>query len=115
MLGADQARRYALSLPGAVEQDHHGFPSFRVAEKIFATLPAPQVLRVFVEDESIQSALQRHPDCCEPVRWGAKVLGVAFDLDVAGHELVEEYLTEAWASRATPPLLAQWDSGTQSQ
>ncbi|WP_408669190.1 hypothetical protein [Jatrophihabitans sp.] len=85
-----------------------------MGKKIFATLPTPQSLRVFVDEESIQSAVQRHPDCCEPVRWGAKVLGVAFDLDVAGHELVEEYLTQAWASRATPRLLAQLDSRTHS-
>jgi hypothetical protein len=35
---AEQARRLALALPEAVEQDHHGRPSFRVAGKIFATL-----------------------------------------------------------------------------
>src|SRR6201993_4314694 len=34
----DEARALALSLPEAVEQDHHGKPSFRVGGKIFATL-----------------------------------------------------------------------------
>jgi hypothetical protein len=38
VVSVDQARRFALSLPEAVEQDHHGRPSFRVAGKIFATL-----------------------------------------------------------------------------
>jgi hypothetical protein len=33
-----EARAVALSLPEAVEQDHHGRPSFRVGGKIFATL-----------------------------------------------------------------------------
>ena len=35
---SEEARRLALALPEAVEQDHHGRPSFRVAGKIFATL-----------------------------------------------------------------------------
>ena len=32
-----KARRLALALPDAVEEDHHGRPSFRVGGKIFAT------------------------------------------------------------------------------
>ena len=35
---AGEARSLALSFEGAVEQDHHGRPSFRVGGKIFATL-----------------------------------------------------------------------------
>lgn len=34
-----QVHAIALGFPEAVEQDHHGFPSFRVRSKIFATLP----------------------------------------------------------------------------
>jgi hypothetical protein len=97
----------ALSLPGALEQDHHGIPSFRVAKKIFATLPAPDLLRVFVDEESARSAVQRHPGWCELVRWGAKISGVGFALDVTPPEVLEEYLTEAWADRASGPLRAQ--------
>jgi hypothetical protein len=97
----------ALSLPGAVEQDHHGIPSFRVAKKIFATLPAPDLLRVFVDEESARSAVQRHPAWCELVRWGAKIAGVGFALDVTPPEIVEEYLTEAWADRAPASLRAR--------
>jgi YjbR len=102
----------ALSLPGAVEQDHHGIPSFRVAKKIFATLPAPGLLRVFVREESARSAVQRHPAWCELVRWGAKISGVGFALDVTPPEVVEEYLTEAWADRAPASLRARHESCT---
>ena len=35
----DEARRLALALPESAEQDHHGFPSFRIRGRIFATLP----------------------------------------------------------------------------
>ena len=38
MLSDDQVRRLALALPETEEQDHRGRPSFRVGNKIFATL-----------------------------------------------------------------------------
>jgi hypothetical protein len=38
MVTIEIARQMALALPGAVEQDHFGMPSFRVNKKIFATL-----------------------------------------------------------------------------
>jgi hypothetical protein len=36
----DEARGLALALPEAVEQDHHGRPSFRVGGKLVAGLLA---------------------------------------------------------------------------
>lgn len=36
----DQFRRLALSMPGAVEGEHHGHPDFRANGRIFATLHA---------------------------------------------------------------------------
>jgi hypothetical protein len=48
-------RRLALLLPEAEEQDHRGHPSFRVREKIFATLwPGEDraVLKLRVEDQA---------------------------------------------------------------
>jgi hypothetical protein len=49
MTTIEQARRMALALPEAVEQDHHGRPSFRVAERIFATLWDELHLNVMLE------------------------------------------------------------------
>jgi hypothetical protein len=37
-MSADDFRRLALSLPGAIEASHMGHPDFRVHNKIFATL-----------------------------------------------------------------------------
>lgn len=45
----EDIRRVALSLPEAVEQPHFDRPSFRIAGKIFATLPPPQ----FEGDEKV--------------------------------------------------------------
>jgi hypothetical protein len=38
MVTVAQARKVALSMPGAQERAHHGHPDFRVNGKIFATL-----------------------------------------------------------------------------
>jgi hypothetical protein len=38
MVDIETARQMALSLPGTVEQDHFGIPSFRVKNQIFSTL-----------------------------------------------------------------------------
>jgi hypothetical protein len=38
MVDMETARQMALALPGAVEQDHFGIPSFRANKKIFSTL-----------------------------------------------------------------------------
>jgi hypothetical protein len=46
MATTDEARRMALALPESTEADHHGFPSFRVRGKIFATLPDESHLNV---------------------------------------------------------------------
>jgi hypothetical protein len=46
---ADDFRRIALSMPGAVEQAHMGHPDFRVKKKIFATLGPPGTDRGMVK------------------------------------------------------------------
>jgi hypothetical protein len=54
----DEARSLALSLPEAVEQDHHGAPSFRVGGKIFATLWSEQRLNVMLDEGGILTAVE---------------------------------------------------------
>lgn len=55
MIAADEARRLALSHPKAYEADHHGFASFRVTAKVFATLPDDEHLHVMVDEEEIRA------------------------------------------------------------
>ena len=38
MVDMETARQIALALPGTVEVDHFGMPSFRVNNKIYSTL-----------------------------------------------------------------------------
>jgi hypothetical protein len=100
MLSAADARALALNLPGAIEQDHHGRPSFRVRGKIFATLWSPSALNVMVGDELIRAAVASEPGACSPRYWGTRLAAVQVDLELADPELVRDLLQAAWSQRA---------------
>jgi hypothetical protein len=96
VLSADQARNLALSLPGAIEQDHHGRPSFRVAKRIFATLWDSEHMNVMLDQPGILTAVQQDPAICEEVWWGKRLAAVRVDLRRADEGLLIELLTDAW-------------------
>jgi hypothetical protein len=93
------ARQLALALPDAVELDHHGFPSFRVAGRIFATLPSPDRLRAMLDEHGIRSAAANWPDSCREFYWGKRLACVEIDLGRADETLVADLLSEAWQQR----------------
>lgn len=100
MLSTAEARELALSFPEAVEADHHGRPSFRVAGKIFATLWTPRAMNVMAGEAQIEAAVAEAPDVCSPVHWGKRLSAVRVDLDQADAELLERLLAQAWTRRA---------------
>ena len=65
-----QARKIALALPEATEQDHHDMASFRVRGKIFATVPDDTHLRVMVDEMEIRAAVAENPTCLSGVLLG---------------------------------------------
>lgn len=95
MVTADEARRLALALPGALEQDHHGRPSFRAGGRIFATLWDAEQLNVMLDEPGILTATQAHPEICSEVWWGKKLSAVRVALDRAEPDLVGELLADA--------------------
>ncbi len=97
---AEDARRLALALPEAVEQDHHGRPSFRVAGKIFATIWDERTMNVMVEESGIRTAVTDHPDWCAQCYWGKRLAAVAVDLPQAPERELRELLTDAWEGKA---------------
>ena len=102
------ARRLALALPEATEQDHHGFPSFRVGGKIFATLPDDEHLHVMLGEDDTEQALVAAPQACERMLWGRRLAGVRIVLDAADAKLVGDLLKRAWLGKA-PRRLAHPD------
>jgi len=97
------ARELALALPDAVEQDHHGFPSFRVAGRIFATLPSPGRLRAMLDEHGIRSAAATWPGSCREFYWDKRLACVEINLTHANETLVHELLNEAWEHKRPQP------------
>jgi hypothetical protein len=111
MITVAEARGLALALPEATEQDHHGFPSFRVRGRIFATLPDDTTLRVLIDEDAVEEAVAAAPDQCSVLRWGAKVSGVAVHLPAADRDTVADLLADAWRRRAPVRLRQAFDAG----
>jgi len=100
----DQARQLALALPGAVEQDHHGRPSFRVGGKIFATIWDAEHMNVMLDEGGILTAVEANPEACEEIYWGKRLAAVRVDLGQAHASLLKGLLEDAWEVKAGRPL-----------
>ena len=101
-------RRLALTMPEVFEVDHHGFPSFRVAGKIFCTLreDRPRMM-VKLDPEDQHNFIQARPGAIEPVPgyWGRK--GATYvDTSKVDQGLIETLLRLAW-SRVAPRRLTR--------
>lgn len=101
----DEARAVALSLPEAVEQDHHGRPSFRVGGKIFATLWSDERMNVMLDEGGILTAIDTAPGACEQVWWGKRLSAVGITLSRVDRQFLGELLTDAWEQKAPRRLL----------
>jgi hypothetical protein len=101
----EAARALALSLPEAVEQDHHGRPSFRVGGKIFATLWSDERMNVMLDEGGILTAVEALPDVCEAVWWGRRLAAVGVALPQVEPERLRALLEDAWEGKAPKRLL----------
>jgi hypothetical protein len=97
----DAVRRLALSLPSATEEPHFHYSSFRINGKIFATMPpSNDILHVFAPEEDREVAIAAHPEICESLHWGKRVVGVKINLKAANRSLVEDLLRAAYDSKS---------------
>jgi hypothetical protein len=104
-------RTIALGLPEAAEAPHHDMTSFRVAGKIFATVPpAGDRVHVFVGEDEVAAYCAEFPAAVEQLWWGKKLSGCRVFLRKADRALVRELLTEAWRRRAPKKVLAAFDA-----
>jgi hypothetical protein len=101
-----QLRQLALALPEAVEEDHHGRPSFRVAGKIFATLWDETHVNVMLDEPGILTAVQSDPDICAELWWGKRLAAVQVNLAVAKKEWLSDLLADAWEQKAPKRALS---------
>jgi hypothetical protein len=107
-MNSEGIRHLALALPEAVEADHHGMPSFRVAGKIFCTFhqDRPRMM-VKLDPEDQRNLAEAHPGVVEavPGYWGRK--GSTFvAYERADAALIETLLAMAFANVAPKRLKA---------
>ncbi len=107
MVSQERARAIALGLPEAVEQDHHGRPSFRVGGKIFATLWDDEHMNVMLDEGGILTAVQSAPDAFEAFMWGKRLRAVSVILARATPEALADLLADAWERRAPRRLTVE--------
>jgi len=98
MIDLETARQIALSLPGAVEQDHHGRPSFRANGRIFSTLWEPQnrmMVKLSPIDQSVFNSFDPTVFFPVPNKWGLK--GATFiELAKVRRDMLEDALNIAY-------------------
>ena len=110
MVKVREARRLALSLPETSEEGHHGIPSFRVAKKIFATVPDGEHLHVMVGPDEVEIAVRAAPHAVEELWWGKRLAGVRVNLASAELDLLTVLLNAAWRRKAPRRLTSAFDS-----
>jgi hypothetical protein len=98
-VSADSARRLALAWPDAVEQDHHGRPSFRVRGRIFATLWDAGHMNVMLDEPGIRTAVQDQPEVCQELWWGKRLAAVRVELALAEETQLGQLLEDAWEGK----------------
>jgi hypothetical protein len=99
-----EARRLALALPEAVEGDHHGKPSFRVAGAIFATLWDEGTVNAMLDPDGIRTAVHDLPAACSERWWGKRLSAVQIDLAAIDARQLEALLADAWEHKAPARL-----------
>jgi hypothetical protein len=100
-VNADGVRELATSLPDVTEEPHFHFTSFRIDGRIFATMPpSGELLHVFVPEEERELAVVAHPEVCETLHWGKRLVGVKVNLKIADGDLVEALIRAAYADKA---------------
>ena len=97
----DDVRKMALALRGTSEAPHHERTSFRVAGKIFATMPPNgDSVNLLLDEEEARAAAEESPDWVELLWWGRRLSGVRVDLAQADADVLGELLEDAYQRRA---------------
>ncbi|HEY7292683.1 MAG TPA: MmcQ/YjbR family DNA-binding protein [Vicinamibacterales bacterium] len=105
-MNANDFRRIALGMDGAIEAAHMGHPDFRVNGKIFATLDHEGTRgMVKLSPDQQRDAIRAAPDTFEPAAgaWGRQGCTMVV-LRKADQETVGEAMTLAWQAAVSATI-----------
>jgi hypothetical protein len=101
----DDARKFALSLPGTTEVDHWGRPAFRTVRRIFAVI-RPDGLWLHLPPERKDFLFEADAQTFIKMMWG-KTPELLVQLKSVKKKELEGLLREAWESAQPPPKAAK--------
>lgn len=110
MITADEVRRVALSLPGAEEKEAWGHPTFRVRDKIFASLAADGSgggVKTSLQEQSLLISSDR--ESFSVADYVGRFGWVSVKLATVDPEVVRSIIVEAWRRTAPKKLVKQYD------
>jgi hypothetical protein len=107
MITIEQARKAALSLPETEEKPHFDLTSFRVKNKIFATIHADKnyvMVKLSAIDQSVFCAFDKEVIFPVPGGWGKR--GATFiNLKKVKKSMLLDALSTAWKTTAPAKLV----------
>jgi hypothetical protein len=110
MITIKQARKAALELPETEEKPHFHLNSFRVKNKIFATIHSDKnymMVKLSLIDQSVFCSYKK--DVIFPVSGGWGRGGATFiDLKKVNKTMFRDALTTAWKTIAPPKLVEKY-------
>ena len=110
MITFEQARKAALSLPETEEKPHFHLTSFRVKNKIFATIHADKnyaMVKLSLIDQSVFCSYSKEVIFPVPGGWGKK--GATFiDLKKVKRSMLIDALATAWKTVAPVKLVEKY-------
>jgi hypothetical protein len=112
MITTDELRRVVLSLPEAEERETWGHPTFRVRDKMFATLSDDGLLASVKATRQEQAALvAAAPDTFGVPAYVGRHGWVSVQLATVDPAELSELVVEAWRLTAPKRLVAAYDAG----
>ena len=116
MISIEQTRKVALSLPGSEEKPHFHLTSFRVKNKIFATIHADKnyvMVKLSAIDQSVFCTYDKEVIFPVPGAWGKH--GATFiNLKKVKNSMLTDALTTAWKTTAPPKLVDKYSGKEKS-
>ena len=110
MISIEQARKAALSLPETEEKPHFDLTSFRVKNKIFATIHADKnyvMVKLSAIDQSVFCAYDKEVIFPVPGGWGKQ--GATFiNLKKVKKSMLFDALSIAWKTTAPAKLVEKY-------